>query len=152
MCAKGRGRYETSSKLRVPVDGVEVRDLVDSFSDPRDADRFHQAIDILAPRGALVVAATRGRVRRIFSSPRGGLGVYQIDPTRTRCFYYAHLDRYARGLEEGQDLEPGDAIGYVGTTGNAPEGVPHLHFAVLNLTESGRCADGHPINPIALLR
>ena len=145
-------RYGTTPELRVPVVGVEARDLVDSFTDPRDEDRVHKAIDIPAPRGTLVVAATAGRIDAIFSSTNGGLAAYQIDGTRTRCFYYAHLDRYAQGLEEGHYLNPGDSIGYVGTTGNAPDDVPHLHFAVLSVTETTRCSDGRPLNPIALFR
>lgn len=152
MFSRDSARDETTSGLRVPVVGVEARDLVDSFRDPRDEDRLHDAIDIPAPRGTLVVAATAGRIDALFSSANGGLSVYQIDGTRTRCFYYAHLDRYARGLEEGHYLNPGDSIGYVGTTGNAPDHVPHLHFAVLSLAEATRCSDGRPLNPIALFR
>ena len=152
MFSRDSVRYATTTGLRVPVVGVETRDLVDSFTDPRDGDRLHEAIDIPAARGTAVVAATAGRIDAIFSSTNGGLGVYQIDGTRTRCFYYAHLDRYARGLEEGRYLNPGDSIGYVGTTGNAPDDLPHLHFAVLSLTETTRCSDGRTLNPIALFR
>jgi murein DD-endopeptidase MepM/ murein hydrolase activator NlpD len=152
MFSRDSVRYGTTAGFRVPVTGVDPRELVDSFADPRDGNRVHEAIDILAPRGTLVVAASAGRVRRIFSSSRGGLGVYQVDGTGTRCFYYAHLDHYANGLEEGRYLNSGDAIGYVGTTGNAPEAVPHLHFAVMRLDERTRCSEGQPLNPIALFR
>lgn len=151
-CSKGVIRQRPWPTLRVPVSGVDVRELADTFYAPRDGDRIHRAIDILAPRGTLVVAATGGRVERIFSSTNGGLGVYQRDDTGTRCFYYAHLDGYARGLEVGQRVTAGDAIGYVGTTGNAPDHLPHLHFQVLSLSETRRCADGRAINPMALFR
>ena len=36
-------------------------------------------------------------------------------------YYYAHLDRYADGLHEGQQAAPGDVIGYVGASGNADD-------------------------------
>lgn len=152
MCSRGVARYEASGRLRVPVAGVEVRELVDTFSDPRGRDRVHHAIDIPASRGTRVVAAAPGTIHRIFSSGSGGLGVYQLDSTRTRCFYYAHLDRYAPGLEEGLELDAGELIGYVGSTGNAPDGTPHLHFEVLALEKTTRCSRSRPINPIRLIR
>lgn len=153
MLSKDSVRYgAATTELRVPVTGVDARDLIDSFRDPRDEGRMHEAIDIPAPRGTLVVAAVGGRVRRIFSSASGGLGVYQIDSSTTRCLYYAHLERYAEGLAEGRHLNAGDPIGYVGTTGNAPDEHPHLHFAVVSLSETARCGDGRAINPLTLLR
>ena len=57
----------------------------------------------------------------------GGLTIYQFDPTETFCYYYAHLDRYAAGVKEGQMVHRGDVIGYVGSSGNASEDAPHLH-------------------------
>lgn len=152
ILSSDRVRYGAPERFRVPVLGVDAADLVDSFTQPRDGLRRHSAIDIPAPRGTPVVAATGGRVHRIFSSPRGGIGAYQIDHTGARCLYYAHLDGYAEGLEEGQLLNPGDAIGFVGTTGNAPDDVPHLHFAVMQLTGEDRCSEAQPINPISLFR
>lgn len=150
---RARGSAATTASLLVPVRGVAASAFGDSFSDPREGERLHEAIDIPARRGALVVAAAAGRVRRIFSSPRGGLGVYQVDRGEGRCFYYAHLDRYASGLREGVFLNRGDRIGYVGTTGNAPDDVPHLHFAVRVLDETAqRCAEGVPVNPYHLFR
>lgn len=150
MFSRDDVRHGPIETLLVPVRGVDASELVDSFSDPRDAGREHEAIDIPAPRGTLVVAAAPGRIRRIFSSASGGLGLYQIDDTETLCLFYAHLDRYIRGLEEGHLLSAGDPIGYVGTTGNAPDEHPHLHFAVLSLTQTTRCSDGRALNPMAL--
>jgi murein DD-endopeptidase MepM/ murein hydrolase activator NlpD len=99
-----------------------------------------------------VVAAAAGRVESILRSSRGGLSVYQRDRSETRCLYYAHLDRFADGLEAGQLLSPGDAIGYVGTTGNARREVPHLHFAVMSVGERMPCSDGRAVNPMLLFR
>ncbi len=132
--------------LVLPVEGITVAGLRDSFSDPRGG-RLHQALDIMAPRGTRVVAVDDGEVRKLHSSARGGLAVYQFDRSESYCFMYAHLDRYAPGLREGDALRKGSLVGYVGTTGNAPLDVPHLHFAVLALTPARLWWQGVPVNP-----
>lgn len=137
--------------LLVPVEGVQPEQLVRSFSESRGG-REHEAIDILAPRNTPVKAVEDGKVARLFSSKAGGLTVYQFDPSEQYCYYYAHLERYAEGLTEGQELNKGQVIGYVGTSGNAPKDTPHLHFAVFRLTEAKRWWEGTPIDPYDVLR
>jgi murein DD-endopeptidase MepM/ murein hydrolase activator NlpD len=137
--------------LDVPVDDVDRDDLRDSFSDARGS-RSHQAIDIMAPRGTPVLAAEDGRIVKLFNSKQGGLTIYQFDPTSTYTYYYAHLDRYAPGLKEGQTVKRGDTIGTVGSTGNAAEDAPHLHFAIFRLTAERQWHKGTPINPFLVLR
>jgi murein DD-endopeptidase MepM/ murein hydrolase activator NlpD len=133
--------------LTVPVQGVRASQLRDNFSDARGAKRKHKALDIMAPRGTPVLAADDGQVAKISSNKAGGLAVYQVDASGHIVYYYAHLDRYAEDLREGQALHRGDVIGYVGTTGNAPETAPHLHFAVLLLERKGRWWGGEALNP-----
>ena len=137
--------------LRIPVDGVAHPALKQSFEQRRGTGR-HEAIDILAARGTPVRAVDAGLVGKLFTSVRGGLTVYHYDPTGTYCYYYAHLDRYADGLREGQKLRAGDLVGYVGTTGNAPKDTPHLHFAIFRLTKPGRWWEGTPIDPYLALQ
>jgi len=137
--------------LLVPVEGVQPEQLVRSFAQSRSG-RQHEAIDILAPRNTPVLAIEGGKVARLFFSKAGGITVYQFDPTEQYCYYYAHLERYADGLVEGQELRKGQVIGYVGTTGNAPKDTPHLHFAVFRLTEAKRWWEGTPIDPYDVLR
>jgi peptidoglycan LD-endopeptidase LytH len=137
--------------LHVPVEGVQPDQLVRSFAQARGG-RQHEAIDILAPRHTPVVAVEGGKVARLFFSKAGGITVYQFDPTEQYCYYYAHLERYADGLVEGQELRKGQVIGYVGTSGNAPQDTPHLHFAVFRLTEAKRWWEGTPIDPYDVLR
>ena len=122
-----------TSHLRIPVQGVAPDQLVDTFSQARAAGRRHDAIDIMAPRGTPVVAVNDGRVVKLFTSKPGGLTVYQFDPQETVVYYYAHLDHYAPGLAEGQQLHRGDPIGFVGSTGNASADAPHLHFEIETL-------------------
>ena len=102
---------------------------------------------LLAP----IVAASDGFIVRIATSGRGGLGVTQLDRTGTYSYYYAHLDAYADGLSEGMAVRRGDLIGYVGTTGNAPENAPHLHFAINQIESAHRWWHGTPVNPYPLL-
>ncbi len=135
-----------SRSLLIPVSGVEAKDLRDSFADARSG-HLHEALDIPAPRGTPVVSADDGFVAKLFTSTRGGLTVYQFDPTQTWCYYYAHLDRYAAGLHEGMTLHRGEVIGYVGTTGNAPPQTPHLHFAILRLGADKRWWQGTAVDP-----
>ena len=66
--------------------------------------------------------------------------------------YYAHLDRYAPGLREGQTVRRGQTIGDIGSTGNAPADAPHLHFGIFRLTPERRWWQGEPINPYPVLK
>lgn len=138
--------------LIIPVDGITAAQLSDTFTDARGESRVHDAIDIMAATGTPVRAAADGRIVKLFNSKPGGLTIYQFDATETVSFYYAHLDRYADGVAEGQQVKQGELIGYVGFTGNAsPEG-PHLHFAVTLLGAEKKWWQGTAINPYPYLR
>jgi peptidoglycan LD-endopeptidase LytH len=134
----------------IPVAGVGRSALRDMFNEAR-GNRRHEAIDILAPTGTPVIATDDGEVKKLFTSKPGGLTVYQFDPDQRFCYYYyAHLDRYAPGLREGQVLRRGEVLGYVGTTGNAGN-TPHLHFALIRLDKDRRWWKGTYVNPYPLL-
>lgn len=138
--------------LALPVASVGRVDLRDTFFDARDG-RGHEALDIMAPRHTPVRAVDDGTIAKLFHSDGGGgITVYQFDPPQTFSYYYAHLDRYAPGLREGQHVRRGDVIGYVGSTGNASAAAPHLHFAIFRLTPERLWWKGEPINPYAVLR
>lgn len=144
-------RELSARRLTLPVAGVVPSDLHDMYPDARSGGRVHQALDIMADKGTPVVAVETGRVVKLFDSKPGGLTIYQFDPTETYCYYYAHLDGYAPGLAEGQTVERGQVIGYVGSTGNANSAAPHLHFAVYILPPGKEWWEGDPINPFLLL-
>ena len=136
--------------LIIPVDGVKPTDLRDSYADPRGG-RVHEAVDILAPRNTPVRAATDGRLLKLHDSRAGGLMIYASDAADRFVFMYGHLERYADGLSEGMPLQRGQVIGYVGTSGNAPPGTPHLHFVVARGRPSASWWRGTPVNPYPLL-
>ena len=137
--------------LEFPVTGIP-RTLTNSFDDPRSGARLHHAVDIMAPRGSPVRAVDEGTIAKLASGGAGGTTIYQYDGDQRYCYYYAHLQGYATGLREGQKVARGDVIGYVGTTGNAPENAPHLHFAIFRLDEGKDWGNGTPVNPFPLLR
>jgi murein DD-endopeptidase MepM/ murein hydrolase activator NlpD len=139
--------------LALPVAGVRPAQLVDTFTQARAGGaRIHDAIDIMAPAGTLVVAAAPGTVEKLFFS-RGGGGItaYVRSPDHQWVYYYAHLNDYAPGLREGQPVRRGDPIGTVGSTGNANPAGPHLHFAILHMRPGEKWHQGTPINPYPLL-
>lgn len=138
--------------LLIPVEGVQPGELTRQFSDERGGSRRHEAIDIPAPRHTPVRAVEDGTIARLFYSKAGGITVYQFDPTSNFCYYYAHLERYAEGLREGEAVRRGQIIGYVGTSGNAPKTTPHLHFAIFRLTEARHWWEGTPIDPYDVFR
>jgi murein DD-endopeptidase MepM/ murein hydrolase activator NlpD len=139
-------------RLEVPVDGVRRGDLRDTFSDARGSSRAHEAMDIMAPRGTPVRAVDDGTIEKLFTSKAGGLTIYQFEPTQMFTYYYAHLDRYAAGLADGQMVRRGQVLGYVGSSGNASEDAPHLHFAIFRLTAERQWWKGEPINPYPVLK
>ena len=141
-----------SRDLMIPVQGIEAGRLVRSFHDTRSGSREHEAIDILAPTGTPVVAVEDGTIAKLFVSKAGGNTIYQFDPGKQYSYYYAHLDRYADGLKEGDAVRRGQVIGYVGISGNAPKNTPHLHFAVFRLTAEKQWWTGTPIDPYDILR
>jgi len=137
--------------LTFPVRGIDPASLADTFDDARGLARAHNALDIMAPRGSAVIAVDAGTVSQLGNGGAGGITVYQVDDAGRYAFYYAHLERLAAGLAEGQAVRRGDLLGYVGTTGNAPASAPHLHFAIYEMREGQRWG-GRPINPYPLWR
>jgi murein DD-endopeptidase MepM/ murein hydrolase activator NlpD len=141
-----------SMRLLIPVQGVAPGQLQDTFKDSRSAGRVHDSIDIIAPRGTPVLAATDGRVVKLFNSVKGGITLYQLAAADEHyVLYYAHLERYADGLAEGHLARRGETIGYVGDTGNATPGNTHLHFQIYRVADPKSFWTGENINPYTLL-
>jgi len=139
--------------LAIPVQGIGAKDLTDTFTQARAGGaRVHDAIDIMAPEGTPVIAATNGKLEKLFfSQGGGGITAYVRSPDQHWSYYYAHLQSYAPGLAEGQAVKQGQFIGRVGHTGNASAEGPHLHFAINRMKDGDKWWQGTPINPYPLL-
>lgn len=129
------------TRIRIPIRGITENQIADTWQAPRGADRKHEGQDIFARKGTPVYSATDGYVMKVGENQLGGNTVWVIG-AGGRVYYYAHLDRYAEGLTEGDEVTPETVLGYVGNTGNAQGTPPHLHFGVYTLRG--------PINPLSL--
>jgi len=141
------GRFEIAIRvepmLAFPVDGRGNAAIQSLFGVDRDGGRrAHHGIDIFAPRGTPVLAATDGVVRSTSPNTLGGNVVWLADARRPQSLYYAHLDRHV--VSEGQQVRTGDTLGFVGNTGNARTTAPHLHFGIYTR--------GGPIDPLRYVR
>jgi murein DD-endopeptidase MepM/ murein hydrolase activator NlpD len=150
-CALGASDDSAVCELRtkhllLPIERADVSKLKGSFAEIHSG-HPHEAVDILAPRNTPIHAADEGTIAKLFESKPGGHTIYEYDPTGRYCYYYAHLDHYAEGLRNGDRVARGQVIGYVGTSGDAPPGTPHLHFTIFELKEPNRWWKGRAIDP-----
>lgn len=136
------------STILMPVEGVRVADITDTWGSARSAGRTHEGQDIFAPEGTPIYSATEGYIYRIGENILGGNTVVVVSGGGYR-YYYAHLSAYADDLREGQFVTTETLLGYVGNTGNAARTPPHLHLGIYT-SEPGRC-DWDAINPLPLI-
>lgn len=135
------------AELLMPVPGVSVATIADTWGGARGGGRQHEGQDIFAPAGTPVLAAAPGFVYRIGPSPLGGNVVVVVAGGGHR-HYYAHLSEFGE-IREGQAVDVDTVLGYVGNTGNAQGTPPHLHFGVYT-SPPGEC-EWDAINPLPLL-
>ena len=133
--------------LLFPLEGVDPTTIGEGF-DARRGARPHAAVDVPAPRRTPVRAAADGVVR-LTRHAGAGLTVEQDEASGRFCLIYAHLDGYPLGLRDQASVLRGQTVGYVGTSGNAPPHVPHLHFAV-HTRAGGGCWSGAAVDPVPL--
>lgn len=115
---------------RFPIAGVVW--YRDDWLNPRytPVPHLHKGLDLWADFGTPIRSPDRGVVTRMTSNPTGGgIGVWVRGSDGT-SYYFAHLLERAEGLRIGQRVEVGTVIGYVGDSGNAEGGPPHLHFEI----------------------
>lgn len=130
--------------LAFPVQERSTGNIGSFFGDIRDGGaRDHHGVDIFAPRGTPVLAATDGVAYRVGVNNLGGNVVWVRDPTGDVRQYYAHLD--VQLVEQGAQVQIGDTLGLVGNTGNARTTPPHLHFGIYLRGEG-------PVDPMPFLR
>ncbi len=108
-----------------PIDGFTS--FSDTFGAPRSGGRTHEGVDMMAERWTHVVAIESGTIYQLKEGGLGGTTIW-LHSDSGDSYYYAHLEAWADGLAKGQHVDAGELIGYVGTSGNAPDWLPHLHF------------------------
>jgi len=115
----------------------------DSFGGPRPSVQggWHHGEDIFAPAGSPLLAVADGTLHTIGFNKLGGYRLWLRD-TAGNEFYYAHLSAYSPLAVEGRRVEAGDVIGFVGDTGDAYGGAPHLHFEIHPAAMAGLGYDG----------
>lgn len=99
----------------------------DSWGAPRSGGRTHKGVDMMAVRNAPHAAIESGIITRTSSSSLGGISIYMTGESGSN-YYYAHLESLASGVRSGLRVTVGDTIGFNGSSGNAPDYLPHLHF------------------------
>jgi murein DD-endopeptidase MepM/ murein hydrolase activator NlpD len=139
------GLLEPLTELGVPLQQVLVEGMgsfpvaglafyTDDWLNPRFDGyelpvRLHKGLDIFADFGTPVRAPVPGRITRFSTGGKGGIGVWMADEQGT-SYYFAHLLARPDDLVVGQEVDVGEVIGFVGDSGNARGGAPHLHLEI----------------------
>ena len=115
----------------------------DRFGTPRPdvPGGWHHGEDIFAAAGTPLLAVADGTLHTIGFNRIGGYRIWLRD-TDGNEFYYAHLSAYSPLAVEGRSVKAGDVIGFVGNTGDADGGAPHLHFEIHPASMAGLGYDG----------
>ena len=115
----------------------------DTWGDPRSGGRTHEGVDMIAARNTPVAAIYSGTIMRITSGSLSGLSIW-LRADNGDEFFYAHLESYGN-ISIGRQVPEGYVVGYVGSSGNAPQWLPHLHF-------EQHPGGGSAVNPYPLVK
>jgi murein DD-endopeptidase MepM/ murein hydrolase activator NlpD len=103
---------------------------------------FHEGVDIFAPAGTPVVAVCDGTLNRVGTLPISGNRLWVKCTKGADSFFYAHLSAFATDTRSGEKVTAGKVLGFVGSTGDAEQTPPHLHFEVH--PHNGAAVDPYP--------
>lgn len=124
--------------LLVPVNGVKTSGFGPRHHPILNQVRNHNGVDWAAPTGTPIMAVAGGKVK--FAGVAGGYGnVVYLDHAGGMQTRYAHMHQFGPGIGTGTQVEAGQVIGYVGTTGRSTG--PHLHFELY--------VAGTPVDPLS---
>lgn len=137
-CVNEGGKVSLSGAMLVPVKGVLTSKFGKRFHPIKKIERLHAGVDWAAPSGTPIHAAFSGKVT--YRDVRGGYGNFiELTHKDGITSRYAHMLKFADGIEHGSVVQAGDLIGYIGTTGLSTG--PHLHFEIR--------LRGEPTDPLA---
>jgi murein DD-endopeptidase MepM/ murein hydrolase activator NlpD len=114
---------------RFPVAGLAH--YYDDWLNPRFTPKphLHQGLDIFADFGTPIRSPDEGVVSQLSDHGAGGTAVWMRGSDGT-SYYFAHMLERVEGIRVGMRVEIGTVLGFVGDTGNASGGTPHLHFEI----------------------
>jgi murein DD-endopeptidase MepM/ murein hydrolase activator NlpD len=121
---QGMGRFPVAGVAFWHDDWLEPR--------PRPTPHLHHGLDIFADYGTPIRAPDDGVITGmgdVTSDPLGGTNVFLRGSDGTE-YYFAHLLARPQGEYVGQRVKTGTVIGFVGNSGDAQGGTPHLHFEI----------------------
>jgi murein DD-endopeptidase MepM/ murein hydrolase activator NlpD len=120
------------AKIVAPFPVAGRASYTDDWAAPRYKPEFHfhEGTDIFAERGTPVIASSDGVITSMVSDTHTAGNGIRLTAADGSYYYYSHLDQFALGLSQGDRVGSGDVIGFVGATGNAEGGLPHLHFEI----------------------
>ncbi|MGH2760347.1 MAG: M23 family metallopeptidase [Actinomycetota bacterium] len=130
---EGMGRFPVAGYAHYSDDWLAAR--------YKPTPHLHRGLDIFAALGTPVRSPDAGVITSVSDSYPGGKSVTMRVYDGTK-YYFAHLSSRAWGLVVGQSVEVGSVLGYVGTTGNAQGGAPHVH---LEVTREGGTVPPKPV-------
>lgn len=123
------GRTLKRSLLRTPVNAARMTSGFGMRRHPiLGYSKMHRGVDFGAPTGTPIYAAGDGVI--VERAYKGAYGNYvRIRHTGDMSTAYAHMSRFANGVQKGSRVKQGQVIGYVGSTGRSTG--PHLHYEIL---------------------
>ena len=124
--------------------------FADTFGAARADVSWHHGDDLFAPRGTTVLAVADGVIFSVGWQRLGGRRLWLRDRAGNE-FYYAHLDGYSPKARNGGPVQTGEAIAFVGNSGDAEPTAPHLHFEIHPASLLGLGYDG-AVDPTSYLR
>jgi murein DD-endopeptidase MepM/ murein hydrolase activator NlpD len=147
---KARRRKASRTRARLTANGFVfpvygAHSYTDTWGAFRADTGFHEGNDIFAAAGTPVVAVCDGSLNRVGTLPISGNRLWVKCTKGGDSFFYAHLSAFATDTRDGLHVTPGQVIGFVGSTGDAEQTPPHLHFEV-------HPHDGKAVDPYPFLR
>jgi murein DD-endopeptidase MepM/ murein hydrolase activator NlpD len=134
------GKSASRALLKTPISGAR---LTSGFGMRRHPllgySKMHAGVDFGAPAGTPIRAAGAGIIKKAGRNGAYGISVV-LKHTNKYESLYAHMSRLASGVREGDRVNQGQIIGYVGSTGRSTG--PHLHYEVR--------VNSRPVNPTAI--
>ena len=123
------GKSAVRTLMRTPVSGARLASSYGMRKHPVTGyNKLHRGVDFAVPTGTPILAAGSGRIE--MAGWNGSYGRYiRIRHNNTYQTAYAHMSGIAKGIYAGAQVDQGQVIGFVGSTGRSTG--PHLHYEIL---------------------